>query len=478
MTLFSRSFPESDPRSGQGSASRTFRVTGTTTTAPTITNNTPTDQTTTTGQNVTFAVTTTGNPAPNFQWQILTPNATQWANLAGQTGSTLTLSNVQPVMNGNRYRVRVSNAAGVVYSRGALLTVGAQMVTITWNAGPGGHVANPTQQFASNTQFDQLQTPTRPGFTFEGWWRTVDGIERLITPTSIVPTYAATITARWSATPITIHLNANGGLVSPTSTIRVPGTAMGDLPRPVWSFQGVEFLGWWTTPRTGGLPITSATIVPTQDMRIYARWDFINVRSYLYGRNPANFSRYSNYARGAAHSFMATFGIDISVAMTVQVNPPRRAFCPLHATDNPYRYCCPDTFFRLRDFYEVNDLRDYLLSRRISTTGLHTLFVEGYMYNEGCDSQILGMASSADPNNTLVSSSTLPVMGFPNPSIPMRTLQHEWSHSYGIFFEPANTSPCLEPCIMMGAWSNDSSSRGDVWCTRCRNIIHSHRSSW
>ena len=75
----------------------------------------PASVTTTQGANVVFAPVVTGS-ALNYQWRL------NGAPLGGATGSTLTLSNVQPVSAGN-YSVIVSNASGAATSAVASLSV-------------------------------------------------------------------------------------------------------------------------------------------------------------------------------------------------------------------------------------------------------------------------------------------------------------------------------------------------------------------
>jgi hypothetical protein len=69
------------------------------------------------GDSVTLTVSVTGTRPLNFQWQK------DGVNVAGATGSTLTLENLQEADSGS-YTVTVSNSAGSVTSEAALVTVG------------------------------------------------------------------------------------------------------------------------------------------------------------------------------------------------------------------------------------------------------------------------------------------------------------------------------------------------------------------
>ena len=76
----------------------------------------PANQTVTAGNSATFTVTAGGTPPLNYQWRF------NGNVLPGQTGTTLTLTNVQPAGAGN-YSVVVSNGVESVTSSNALLTV-------------------------------------------------------------------------------------------------------------------------------------------------------------------------------------------------------------------------------------------------------------------------------------------------------------------------------------------------------------------
>ena len=85
------------------------------TVAPAITTQ-PADQTVVAGSNATFSVTATGTPPPAYQWLF------SGTNLAGATGTSLTLTDVQSAQAG-RYAVVLTNTAGSLTSDVATLTV-------------------------------------------------------------------------------------------------------------------------------------------------------------------------------------------------------------------------------------------------------------------------------------------------------------------------------------------------------------------
>ncbi len=77
----------------------------------------PASQTATVGDQVRFTVVATGDGTLSYQWQKNN------SNMAGQTGTSLTLSSVSLNDDASTYRVVITNAAGSVTSSTAILTV-------------------------------------------------------------------------------------------------------------------------------------------------------------------------------------------------------------------------------------------------------------------------------------------------------------------------------------------------------------------
>ena len=81
------------------------------------------------GGNASFAVTTSGNPAPAFQWEVSTNGGTSFAPLsdgngvAGSGTATLNLSGVSTAQSGTLYECVITNSVGSVTTTSAILTV-------------------------------------------------------------------------------------------------------------------------------------------------------------------------------------------------------------------------------------------------------------------------------------------------------------------------------------------------------------------
>ena len=122
--------------------------------------------------------------------------------------------------------------------------------TITFDTNGGSAVSAITQDYG--TSIAAPANPTRTGYTFAGWNRTIPGT---------MPAGNMTITANWDANKYTITFNSNGG--STVSAITQDyGTAISAPAVPTRT--GYTFTGWDAT-----IPGT----MPAGNMTITASWD-------------------------------------------------------------------------------------------------------------------------------------------------------------------------------------------------------------
>lgn len=74
---------------------------------------------------------------------------------------------------------------------------------------------------------------------------------------------------------VTVTFDANGGMVETQSKDYTATGTLGTLPVPVRD--GFPFLGWYTQP-TRGIRVSQHTPIPYRDIRLFARWNYCNVR--------------------------------------------------------------------------------------------------------------------------------------------------------------------------------------------------------
>lgn len=118
--------------------------------APPVITAQPQSQTVNAGSNVTFSVTTTGLPAPTYQWR---KNGT---TIAGATSSTLSLTNAQ-ASDAATYSVVATNSLGSATSSGASLTVNTAPV---FSSHPQSQIINAGGTVSFTAAASGIPTPT------------------------------------------------------------------------------------------------------------------------------------------------------------------------------------------------------------------------------------------------------------------------------------------------------------------------------
>jgi Secretion system C-terminal sorting domain/Immunoglobulin domain len=175
-------------------------------TPPTISTH-PTSRTVCEGLPTTFTVAAAGTPAPTiYQWQVSSNAGVSWTNLTtgGSFTSSFTIPAVTVAMNGNLYRVIVTNSCGqTITSNNATLTVNAKPIVTA--------VALPTRIcLTNNTAIPLVGSPA--GGTWSGVG--VSGSTFIASNTSVgiyTLTYTYTNPAGCTATAtITANVVADG----------------------------------------------------------------------------------------------------------------------------------------------------------------------------------------------------------------------------------------------------------------------------
>jgi alpha-tubulin suppressor-like RCC1 family protein len=109
---------------GGATTSQSARLTVTANVVPPTIDTQPQDVSVAVGGNATFTVVASGL-SPQYQWERSNDGGATFADIAGATNASLTLTNVQSTDDNARFRARVFNLAGGVTSNAARLTVGA-----------------------------------------------------------------------------------------------------------------------------------------------------------------------------------------------------------------------------------------------------------------------------------------------------------------------------------------------------------------
>jgi uncharacterized protein (TIGR02145 family)/uncharacterized repeat protein (TIGR02543 family) len=152
----------------------------------------------------------------------------------------------------------------------------APTYTVTFD-GQGATVqANPTSIIVipPATTVGTLPTaPVKTGYTFGGWYTTINGGGTEFTASTVV-TVSITVYAKWSTAPIyTVTFDGQDATVQPNPanmTVTSPATTVGTLPTAPGK-TGYFFSGWYTAINGGGTEFTASTVVTT-NITVYAKW--------------------------------------------------------------------------------------------------------------------------------------------------------------------------------------------------------------
>lgn len=129
--------------------------------------------------------------------------------------------------------------------------------------------------YPAATSADNLPTPTRTGYSFDGWYTAATGGVQVTNATVVTATAQHTLYAHWSQTPTnhTVYFDAAGGAVSESTRTVTGGSAIGSAsnPLPTPTRTGYTFAGWYTQT-VGGSQVTAATVMPDDDLFVYAQW--------------------------------------------------------------------------------------------------------------------------------------------------------------------------------------------------------------
>lgn len=179
----------------------------------------PADQAVLEGSSATFSVNAAGAGALGYQWQFSTDGVT-WTNIAGATGATYSTGAVTASMNGNRYRVVISNALGTTTSSAVRLSVTPSVIAPQITVPPG----NQTVTAPNTATFTVTATGTSPTFQ---WQVSTDGgatFAAVAGATSATLTVTSTTTAQSGHRYRVVVSNSAGTVTSTAATLTVNPT--------------------------------------------------------------------------------------------------------------------------------------------------------------------------------------------------------------------------------------------------------------
>ena len=179
--------------------------------------------------------------------------------------------------------------------------------TVAFNTNATGVSVSPTSKNVTyESTYGELPTPTRAGYTFNGWYTAASGGNKVTSSTKVTSTQNHTLYAQWTVNTytVTFNTNATGISVSPASKNVTYESTYGELPTPTRT--GYTFNGWYTAG-SGGNKVTSSTkVTSTQNHTLYAQWTKITY----------TISYDANGGSGAPSSQTKTYGTDLTLSST------------------------------------------------------------------------------------------------------------------------------------------------------------------
>lgn len=122
-------------------------------------------------------------------------------------------------------------------------------------------------------KYPELPEPTRPGYTFQGWFTAQkDSGTQVKKGDTVTPADIGMIYAHWKANTyaVAFDLNYTGAPAAPANKTVTYDQTYGPLPQPDRS--GYTFLGWFTQP-SGGLEVKAEDKVQiTEKQTLFAHW--------------------------------------------------------------------------------------------------------------------------------------------------------------------------------------------------------------
>ena len=163
------------------------------------------------------------------------------------------------------------------------VTPASYLVTFDPN---GGKVSKESTAVTIGKKYGTLPTPTRTGYSFDGWYTKETGGTKVTETTIVGKDPPTTLYAHWIANKYLVVFDANRGefitaggesVKTKQSTVTY-GSKYNSMPTPTRT-GGYKFAGWYTES-TGGTKITSDTTVTTAKTHIlYAHWSLTPARA-------------------------------------------------------------------------------------------------------------------------------------------------------------------------------------------------------
>ena len=162
----------------------------------------------------------------------------------------------------------------------------ANEYTVTYNLNYGtGNESVGIVTYGST--YGTLPTPTRTGYTFDGWYTAASGGTKITSSTKYTTASDQTIYAHWTANTYTVSYNANGGSGSTASSSHTYDASKA-LTSNGFTKNGYTFAGWATSASgsvvySNGQSVKNLTATKGATVTLYAKWTANKIKLTLNG---------------------------------------------------------------------------------------------------------------------------------------------------------------------------------------------------
>ena len=145
----------------------------------------------------------------------------------------------------------------------------ANTYKVTFDAN-GGTTDTTSKNVTYDSTYGTLPTPTRTGYTFQGWYTAKSSGTKITSDTKVSITTNQTAYAQWKANTYTIAFDANGGTTSSTSKSVTYDSNYGTLPTPTRT--GYTFEGWYKESSYETKVVDDSIVIKAKNHTLYAKW--------------------------------------------------------------------------------------------------------------------------------------------------------------------------------------------------------------
>lgn len=161
------------------------------------------------------------------------------------------------------------------YTPNAAITLTATYTANTYTATfkyQDGVSSDTTKTVTYNSQYGTLPTPTRTGYSFNGWFTATTGGTQVLSTTVFLGLANLSLYAQWTINTYNVQFDANGGTGAPTTQVKTYNVNL-TLSATQPTRSGYTFAGWNTVADgSGTVYASSGTYSANSAATLYAQW--------------------------------------------------------------------------------------------------------------------------------------------------------------------------------------------------------------